>query len=99
MNITKTMINRVIEARGNNKVFPCKVYGTEANAEKATEIAAINVARTFVPAGEEALPAQYIVAYVPEWDKWVGFICMSEVINRKNFTGGFLGCEEGFFKW
>lgn len=99
MNITKEMTKRVIEARGNNKVFPCKVYGTEANAEKATAAAALNVARTFVPAGEETLSAQYIVAYVQEWGKWVGFICMSEVINRKNFTGGYLGCEMGFFKW
>ena len=68
MNIAKEMAKRAIEARGNNKVSPCKVYGTEVNAEKATAAAALNVARTFAPANaEDVKAAQYIVVYIAEW--------------------------------
>lgn len=101
MNLIKVLTNRAIDSRGSNKAFSCKTYATEAVAEKATAKAAQNVADAFARFGAESKndPAHYMVVYIQEWDKWVGFINISECVNRKDSTGGYLGVEDGFFKW
>ena len=99
-NIIKTLTNRVIEARGTNKGFPCNVYRTERAAEVATEAMAQVVATHFdVRNDENARPADYVVFYVHEWDRWVGCINLTEVMSRKSSTGGYLGIAKGFFAW
>jgi hypothetical protein len=101
MNIIESLLARVIEARLNdagqvNKGFPCKVYATKAAAEKATAEAAANVGRLFDTA---ATSAPYMVLNVEAWGKWVGCINLSEVMRRSTSQGGYLGAEQGFFKF
>lgn len=97
-NIVNEIVARVIEAKGENKTFPCKTYATEAAAEKATAKAAANVGNYFHKTGE-GRPARYIVAHVAEWGRWVGAIDLSETLRRSDSTGGYLGVEPGFFKF
>lgn len=99
-NIIKDLTSRVIEARGTNKSFPCKVYKTEEAAEKVMAETAQMVATYFHVTGDEKTrPADYVVFYVESWDRWVGCINLSEVLNRKHSTGGYLGITKGIFTW
>lgn len=102
-NLNQDLINRVTESYRTNK-RPCKMYATQAAAEKATAIAAQNVANHFYGArhsnpGVNARPANWIVVFVPAAQKWVGGIQLSEVLYRSDSTGGYLGVEMGFYKF
>ena len=44
-------------------------------------------------------PAQYVVFYNEAWGRWVGCICISEVLHRSTSTGGYLGICKGFFTY
>lgn len=96
MNIIKSLTARIEEYRTHHK-NPCKNYATEANAEKATAETAAKCAQYFC--GEGAEPANYVVFYVEAWGRWVGCINLSEVINRKGATGGYMGMCGDIFTW
>jgi hypothetical protein len=91
MNVIKTLIARIEEVRTTNK-NPCKNYSTEARAEKATAAVAELAARHFTKQGFEVKPAQYVVFFVPEWNRWVGAVSLTELMGRSSSTGGYLGC-------
>ncbi|BCG66169.1 hypothetical protein Bhz58_00034 [Stenotrophomonas phage vB_SmaS_Bhz58] len=96
-NIIAELTARIEEYRKDNK-NPCKNYGTEAAAEKATAKAAANIGNYFAKTGE-GKPARYVVFYVEAWGRWVGCIELSETLRRPESTGGYLGVEPGFFKF
>ena len=103
MNFLDKLVARIEESRKENK-NPCKNYATKEAAEKATAKAAQNVANNFYAArfnnpDAVARPAEYIVLFIESWGRWVGFINLSEVVERKESTGGYLGVETGFYKY
>lgn len=103
MNFLDKLIGRIEDSRKDNK-NPCKNYATKEAAEKATAKAAQNVANNFSQArlngsDKDEVPAEYIVLFIESWGRWVGFINMSEVMNRPTSTGGYLGVEIGFYKY
>ncbi|WGN90757.1 hypothetical protein [Burkholderia phage vB_BglM_WTB] len=101
MNIIKDLTRRMIASRETNKTFPCQVYASEKNAEKAMAALAQKTATYFSrdKNPENARPANYVVFYIAEWDKWVGAINLSEVIARRESTGGYLGICGNVFVW
>ncbi len=97
MNIIKSLTARIEEYRAENK-NPCKNYATEEAAEKATAKMAQAVATHFDTLGRPNAPdAQYVVFYVAPWGRWVGAVNMTELMNRSNSTGGYIGFCTGFF--
>lgn len=96
MNIIKSLIARMIEDRGTNKSFPCKTYATEVAAEKAIQQAAIDYPKCLC--GEDAAEAQYVVFFVPAWNRWTGAINAGEVLARKN-AGGYIGHCPDVYKY
>lgn len=91
MNITKSLIARIEEARTTNK-NPCKNYATESAADKATAIVAKKAADHFQRNQDgTAAPARYIVVYVESWGRWVGGVDLTELMARPSSTGGYLG--------
>ena len=96
-NIIATLTARIEDYRATNK-NPCKNYGSEAAAEKATAKMAQNAATYFDKEGRSDAPsARYVVFYVEAWGRWVGCIELSELLRRTNSTGGYLGYCKGFF--
>jgi len=102
MNLIKELTARIEEYRAENK-NPCKNYATEAAAEKATLLMAKQCAAYFhkdmAATVDTVKPAQYVVFYVEAWGRWVGCICISEVLRRQESTGGYLGICKGFFTY
>lgn len=96
MNIIKKITAHMIDSRGDKVTYPCKVYQTEAAAEKATANAAQVVGNHF---DKNGFTASYLVIYVAQWDRWIGAINLTEVMNRASSTGGYLGIEPGFYKF
>ncbi|CAB4169848.1 hypothetical protein UFOVP1082_32 [uncultured Caudovirales phage] len=96
-NQINTLIARIEAYRKNNKV-PCKNYATQAAAEKATakmaQVAATHFDRD---QRDDAPSAQYIVVFNEAWGRWVGGICLSQLMGRSTSTGGYLGICTGFF--
>lgn len=99
MNIIKNLIERLIEARGSNKNFPCPTYSTEARAEKAVAEVALKASTHFTKPNETVVPANHIVVFVPAWNRWVGAVDMNELIRRNTSTGGYLGIAAPFFSY
>lgn len=101
MNIITSITQRCIEARGTNKGYPCNVYASEANAEKAVAAAALRMAQYFSSRAtkDQEPSADYVVVYIKEWDRWVGAINQTELLRRPGIRGGYLGTEIGFFCW
>jgi hypothetical protein len=100
-NIVTALKNRMIEDRGTNKAFPCKTYATEAGAEKHTDAAAIAVGMALTDSFAKTgvvTQADYVVFFIPEWDRWVGAINMSALL-RQNTAGGCLIVAPEFYKW
>ena len=97
-NIVDTLIARIEKRRTENK-NACKNYATKVAAEKATAVAAQNVANEFHRGTGTAKSARYVVFYVPSWGRWCGGIDMTEVMNRDTSTGGYVGVEIGFYKY
>lgn len=99
MDIIATLTNRIEEYRTTNK-NPCKNYATHEAAKKATAAMAQKAATYFDKEGrKDALPARYVVFYVAPWGRWVGAIDMTELVNRPNSTGGYMGICTGFYTY
>lgn len=101
MNLIAELTARIEEYRAENK-NPCKNYATEAEAEKATLAMAKICAAHFDrdQRGVDAIkPAQYVVFFNKAWGRWVGCICITEVMHRPESTGGYLGICKGFFTY
>lgn len=99
MNIIKHLTARIEEYYATNK-NPCKHYATEAAAEKATAKMAQQAATYFdKDRRADARSADYVVFYFEPMGRWVGCINMTELLNRPNSTGGYLGVCTGFFTW
>lgn len=98
-NVIRDLTARIEEYRSTNK-RPCKNYATEAAAEKATADMAQRAATYFDKQNRADAPsAHYVVFYVEAWGRWVGCINLSELIQRSNSTGGYLGFCTGFFTY
>lgn len=101
MNITDKLIASIEEYRATNK-NPCKNYATKEAAEKATALMAQRAASHFDIEGRADAPAaRYVVLFNEAWGRWVGAIDLTELLNRKNSTGGYIGiCSaNGFFSY
>lgn len=98
MNLITTLTARIEEFRATNKQ-PCKNYGTEAAAEKATAAMAQAAAKYFTRGASDASSARYVVFYVEAWGRWVGCIDLTELLARPTSTGGYLGVCTGFFTY
>ena len=82
MNVVENILSRVEAYRKTNQ-NPCKNYATKLNAEKATKKMAEIMGDRF-----DTKPARYIIIYNEAWGRWIGAIDMSELLSRKNITGG-----------
>lgn len=99
MDLTATLTARIEDYRSTNK-NPCKNYATRAAAEKATAKMAQAAATYFDAHGREDAPsARYVVFFNEAWGRWVGAIDLTELLNRKNSTGGYLGFCIGFYTY
>ena len=97
MNIIASLTARIEDYRTTNKQ-PCKNYATEAAAEKATAAMAQAAADYFDMARLTGTrPARYVVFYNEAWGRWVGAIDLTELLQRKTSTGGYLGYCKGFY--
>jgi hypothetical protein len=97
MNIIASLTARIEDYRATNKQ-PCKNYATEAAAEKATAAMAQAAADYFDMARLTGTrPARYVVFYNEAWGRWVGAIDLTELLQRKTSTGGYLGYCKGFY--
>ena len=95
MIITANLIARIEEYRTTNKT-PCKNYGTQAAAEKATAAAAATAGKYF---DRNAVPARYVVFFNEAWGRWVGAMDYTELLSRKTCQGGYIGAVSGFFTY
>lgn len=99
MDIISTITARIEEYRTTNK-NPCKSYATREAAEKATATMAQKAATYFDKhARKDAQPARYVVFFIEPWGRWVGAIDLTELLNRKDCTGGYLGICTGFYTY
>lgn len=96
-NIITRFQELMVKDRTSNKSFPCKTYLTKESAEKATAKAAQEYAECLLT-GDDVQPADYIVFFVPQFDRWVGIINATEVLHRKG-AGGYVGAAAGFYKF
>jgi hypothetical protein len=97
MNIIASLTARIEDYRATNKQ-PCKNYATEAAAEKATAAMAQAASDYFDMARLTGTrPARYVVFYNEAWGRWVGAIDLTELLQRKTSTGGYLGYCKGFY--
>jgi hypothetical protein len=95
MNIIENLIARIEDYRTTNK-NPCKNYGTQAAAEKATAAAAAKAGTYFDRSGA---PARYVVFFDQAWGRWVGALDYTELLGRKTSQGGYLGAVIGFYTY
>jgi hypothetical protein len=95
VNILQSLTERIEDYRATNK-NPCKNYGTQAAAEKATKVAALKCAK-YLGAEESA---RYVVFFCEPWGRWVGALDFSELLRRPN-VGGYIGIasQMGFFSY
>jgi hypothetical protein len=95
-NIITKLTARIADFYKTNKK-PCKAYATEAAADKAGEKMA-DIARVYF-CGEDGDDVDYVVFYFAPMGKWVACINLSEVMNRKDCKGGYIGICTGFFTY
>jgi len=99
MNVIETLTAR-INARLVETKEPCKTYPTKEAAEKATAEMARKAGIYFdAHDNPDAQSARYVVFYMESMDRWVGAIDLTEVLRRKNCSGGYLGVCTGFFTY
>lgn len=99
MDIIATLTARIEDYRSTNKK-PCKNYATREAADKATASMAQTAAMYFDKTNrKDARCARYVVFYIEPWGRWVGAIDLTELLNRENSTGGYLGVCTGFFTY
>ena len=90
MNLVKDLVAR-IENRLTETKKPCKLYATEAAAEKVAEEKATAFADYFSRNKQTIRPARYIVVYIPSINKWAIGFDLTELINRHDHAGGYVG--------
>ena len=95
MNIVTNLISRIEDYRSTNKQ-PCKNYATKEAAEKALEKASTTAGKIF---DRNARPANYVVFFVPEWNRWTGAMDYTELFRRQTSIGGYIGAVPGFFTY
>ena len=95
MNIVTNLITRIEDYRATNKQ-PCKNYATQEAAEKALAKAAALAGKIF---DRDGRPANYVVFFVPGWDRWTGAMDYNELFRRKSSVGGYIGAIPGFFTY
>lgn len=95
MNVIDTLVARIEEYRATNK-NPCKNYGTQQAAEKATAAAAAKAGIYF---DRNGMPARYVVFFNEAWGRWVGAMDYTELLSRKTCHGGYLGAISGFYTY
>jgi hypothetical protein len=95
MNTITNLISRIEEYRATNKQ-PCKNYATQEAAEKALAKASELAGKIF---DKEGKSAQYIVFFVPSWNRWTGAMNYNELFTRKTCMGGYVGAVTGFFTY
>lgn len=83
-NIITDLTARIENRRAENQ-NPCKNYGTEAAAEKATAAMATKAGEWF---DRNGVQARYVVFYMEAWGRWVGAIDLTELLSRKTMMGG-----------
>lgn len=100
MNVIKDLIERIEKRRKETK-NPCKSYATEAAAETVAETYAIQFAMHFAKVNVRARPCRYIVVYNAAWGRWVIGFDLTELMNRTDSTGGYLGIisDHGFYSY
>lgn len=96
MNIIDEVVLKIEEHRKECK-NPCKNYKNKTSAERTTAHMAEIAGRHF--SCDE--PARYIVVYIESWDRWIGAIDLTELLQRKEHKGGYLGVcsSEGFYTY
>ena len=94
-NLITELTARIEEYRATNK-NPCKNYATEKATKRMAQIAATHFDRQ---GRKDAPEARYVVFYIAAWGRWVGVIDLSELMNRPNSMGGYLGITAGFFSF
>jgi hypothetical protein len=99
MDLIATLTAR-IEERLKETKKPCKAYATKEAADKATLAMATKAGIYFDAHNrKDARPARYVVFYMESMQKWVGAIDLTEVLNRKNCSGGYVGVCTGFYTY
>lgn len=97
MNLVKDLVSR-IERRLTETKKPCKLYATEAAAEKVAEEQAEFMGSYFTNVAHPR-PARYIIVHIPSVDKYAIGFDMTEIMNRSEAVGGYLGVmsDRGFY--
>ena len=100
MNVTKNLISRIEEYRAVNK-NPCKSYSTEQKAEAVAEMYARKFADYYSLPNDIMSPCRYMVVFNEAWGRWVVAFDFVELMQRKQFTGGYIGVasDQGFFTY
>lgn len=104
MNIVKDLVAR-IEKRLTETKKPCKLYATEAAAEKVAaneaEFLAVYFSKyTFSQAeARHVRPARYVVVHIPSVNKWAIGLDQTEVMARHDSSGGYamIMADRGFY--
>ena len=96
MNITASLIARIQDRLTETK-NPCKNSATEAAAEKAVSVVAMNAAEHFAVNPDEAKSARYVVVFIPSWGRLIGAVDLTELLSLKDMTGGYLGVCGDFY--
>ena len=81
-----TVLER-ITARLEETATPCKLYKSEATAERVGEKVALMAANHF----QSNHPMNFVVVHVPSIDKYAVAFDMNELLNRSDAGGGYLG--------
>ena len=81
-----TVLER-ITARLKETATPCKLYKSEATAERVGEKVAVLAANHF---GSNH-PMKFIVVYVPSINKYAVAFDINEILNRSDSHGGYMG--------
>lgn len=97
MNLVKDLVAR-IERRLTETKKPCKLYATEAQAEKVAEEQAEFLGAYFTNVAHPR-PARYLIVHIPSVGKYAIGFDMTEVMSRKSSIGGYLGVmsDRGFY--
>ncbi len=92
MNIIKDLVSR-IEERLTETKSPCKLYATEASAEKAAEQWVLKGAEYF---GITPNNVRYVIVFVPSIQKYTVCFDTSHIFGTKG-CGGYVGFFDNYF--
>lgn len=92
MNVIKSLVARIEERLTETKT-PCKLYATEASAEKAAEQWVAKGAEYF---GVSERDVRYVIVKVPSVDKYTVCFDTAYLFGAKR-VGGYVGFFENFY--